>query len=59
VHGHYFHDIWTCGAKILEHWMISSLKTKLNHSGKFWRNWNVPLVCWKDLDEQELMEFIW
>jgi hypothetical protein len=39
--------------------MISSLETKLNHSGKFWRNWNVPLVCWKDLDEQELMEFIW
>ncbi len=31
--------------------MISSLKIKLNHSWKFWRNWNVPLVllerpCW-------------
>jgi hypothetical protein len=24
--------------------MISSLKIKLNHSWKFWRNWNVPLL---------------
>jgi hypothetical protein len=26
------------------------------------KNWNVPLVvvlCWRDLDEQDLMEFIW
>jgi hypothetical protein len=22
----WFHDIWTCGAKVLEYWMISSLK---------------------------------
>jgi hypothetical protein len=36
--------LWTCGAKVLEYWMISSLKIKLNHSWKFWRNWNVPLV---------------
>jgi hypothetical protein len=40
----WFHDIWTCGAKVLEYWMISSLKIKLNHSWKFWKNWNVPLV---------------
>ncbi len=46
VHGLWFHDIWTCtcGAKVLEYWMISSLKIKLNHSWKFWRNWYVPLV---------------
>jgi hypothetical protein len=25
-------------------WMIFSLKIKLNHSWKFWRDWNVPLV---------------
>jgi hypothetical protein len=37
-------DVWTCGAKVLEYWMISSLKIKLNHSFKFRRNWNVPLV---------------
>jgi hypothetical protein len=24
--------------------MISSIKIKINHSWKFWRNWNVPLV---------------
>jgi hypothetical protein len=40
----WFHDIWTRGAKVLEYWMISSLKIKLNQSWKFWRNWNVPLV---------------
>jgi hypothetical protein len=40
----WFHDGWTCGAKVLEYWMISSLKNKLNRSWKFQRNWNVPLV---------------
>jgi hypothetical protein len=40
----WFHGIWTCGAKVLEYWMISSLKIKLNFSWKFWRTWNVPLV---------------
>jgi hypothetical protein len=25
-----FHDIWTCGAKVLEYQMNSSLKIKLN-----------------------------
>jgi hypothetical protein len=47
----WFHDVWTCGAKVLEYWMNSSLKIKLYRSWKFWRNWNVPLVllersCW-------------
>jgi len=40
----WFHDIWTCGARVLEYWMISSLKIKLNCSWKFRRKWNVPLV---------------
>ncbi len=40
----WFHDVWTCGAKVLEYWMISSLKIKLNRSWKFQRNWNVPLI---------------
>jgi hypothetical protein len=40
----WFHDIWTCSAKVLEYWMIFSLKTKSNCSSKFWRKWNVPLV---------------
>jgi hypothetical protein len=35
---------WTCGVEVLEYWMISSLKIKLNPRWKFWRNWNVPLV---------------
>jgi hypothetical protein len=39
-----FHDVWTWGAKVLEYWMISSLKIKLNRSWNFWRNSNVPLV---------------
>ncbi len=38
------HDVWTCTATILEYWMISSLKIKLNRSWNFQRNWNVPLV---------------
>jgi hypothetical protein len=40
----WFHDDWPCSAKVLEFWMISSLKIKLNHSWKFWRNWNVHVV---------------
>jgi hypothetical protein len=27
----WFHDVWTCNAKVLEYWMIFSLKIKLNH----------------------------
>jgi len=44
VHGLWFHDVWTYGATVLEYWMISSLKIKLNCSWNFWRNCNVPLV---------------
>ncbi len=45
VHGWaWLHDIWTCGAKVLEYWMISSLKLKLNCSWKLRRTWNVHLV---------------
>jgi hypothetical protein len=40
----WFHDVWTCAAKALEYWMISSLKIKLNRSWKFQMNWNVHLV---------------
>ncbi len=40
----WFHGVWTCGAKVLEYWMIFSLKIELNPSWKFQRNWNVPLV---------------
>ncbi len=40
----WFHDVWTCGAKVLEYWMIFSLKIKLNCNWKFWRDWNMPLV---------------
>jgi len=28
----WFHDFWTCRAKVLEYWMISSLKMKLSLS---------------------------
>ncbi len=41
------HGVWTCNAKVLDYWMISSLKIKLNCRWKFWRNWNVPLVLSK------------
>ncbi len=40
----WFHGVWTCSAKVLEYWMISSLKIELNCSWKSRRNWNVPLV---------------
>jgi hypothetical protein len=40
----WFHGIWTCSAKLLEYWMIFSLKIKLNRGWKFQRNWNVHLV---------------
>jgi len=40
----WFHGIWSCGVEVLKYWMISSLKIKLNHSWKFWKNWNVFFV---------------
>jgi hypothetical protein len=40
----WFHDLWTCGAKVFEYWMIFSLKPKLNCRGDFRKNWNVHLV---------------
>ncbi len=40
----WFHGVWTCDGKVLEYWMISPLKMKLNPCWKFWRNWNVPLA---------------
>jgi hypothetical protein len=43
----WFHDVWTCRAKVLQYWMISSLKIKLNPSWKFRRNWNVALALLK------------
>jgi hypothetical protein len=44
VHGLWFHDVWTCSAKVLEYWMISSLRIKLSPTWNFQRNWNVRLV---------------
>jgi hypothetical protein len=38
------HGIWTYHVKVLEYWMIFSLKIKLNCSWKFRRNWNVSWV---------------
>ncbi len=43
VHGFGSMKVGLC-AKVLEYWIIFSLKIKLNCSWKFWRNWNVPLV---------------
>jgi hypothetical protein len=36
--------VGTCGVEVLEYWMASSLKIKLNRSWKFQENWNVPLM---------------
>ncbi len=40
----WFHDVWTCGAKVLEYRMSFSLKIRLNYSWTFRRNWTVSLV---------------
>jgi hypothetical protein len=58
----WFHDIWTCSAKVLEYWMIFSLKIKLSRSWNFWRNWNVPWVLlerswWTGFNEVYLIKF--
>jgi len=51
----WFHNVWTCSAKVLEYWMISSLKTKLNYTLKFRRNWNVSLVLtWSERVPMEI-----
>jgi hypothetical protein len=44
VHGLISMAFWLAMQKVLEYWMISSLKIKLNSIWKFRRNWNVPLV---------------
>jgi hypothetical protein len=46
----WFHDNWTSSAKVLEYWMISSLKISEVLEMCFW-------CCWKGLDKQGLMEF--
>jgi hypothetical protein len=54
----WFHDVWTCGAKVLEYGMIFSLKKNKIVAENF-RGTGMCLWCyWKDLDEQDLMEFI-
>jgi hypothetical protein len=50
----WFHGVWTRGAKVLEYWMISSPKLKLNRSWKFQRNWNMPLVLLERSYEHEI-----
>jgi len=41
----WFQGVWTWVVEeVLQYWMISSLKIKLNCSWTFRRNWNVPLV---------------
>jgi hypothetical protein len=55
----WFHGVWTCHVEVLEYWIISSLKIKLNHSWKFYRKWNVPLVLLERSWWEDLMEFIW
>jgi hypothetical protein len=37
-------DVSTSGAKVLQYWMMSSLKLKSNRRWKFRRKWNVLLV---------------
>jgi hypothetical protein len=56
----WFHGVWTCGAKVLEHRIISSLKTKLNQIvAENFKGIGMCLwwCCWKDLDEQDLFGF--
>jgi hypothetical protein len=56
----WFHGVWTCSARVLEYWMISSLKIKLNLvTENFGRIGMCLWYRWKDLDEQDLMKFIW
>jgi hypothetical protein len=47
------------GAKVLEYWMMFSLKSKLNRSWKFQRNWNVPLVLLERSWWAEFNDFFW
>jgi hypothetical protein len=49
-------DLW---CKVLEYWMISSLKIKLNSSWNFQTNWNMPLVLLERSWWEDLKEFIW
>ncbi len=41
----WFHDVWTWGAKVLEYWMISSLKIKINCSWMGLVPWCLGLRC--------------
>jgi hypothetical protein len=45
----WFHGVWTCGAKVLENWMISSLKVKLIVAENFKGIGMCLWCCWKDL----------
>jgi len=58
----WFHNVWTCGVRVLEllHEFFLTEYIKINHNWKFQRNWDVPFgwCCWKDLEEQDLMEYV-
>jgi hypothetical protein len=51
----WFHDVWTCCAKVLEYWMISLLKLNQIVAENFGGIWMCLWFCWKDLDEQEFI----
>jgi hypothetical protein len=53
MHGLWFHDIWTCGAKVFEYWIIFSLKIKLNQivAENFGGSGMWLWCCWRDFDE--------
>jgi hypothetical protein len=46
------HDVWTCGAKVLEYWIFFSLKIKLNDSWNFggvrfgFKMWEILIFKW-------------
>jgi hypothetical protein len=51
--------VWTCGAKVLEYRMIFS-QNKIEIIDENFGGIGMCLWCsWEDLDEQDLMEFIW
>jgi len=53
----WFHGIWTWQCK--SSWKLNDFFTKLNPAENFRGIGMCLWCCWKDLDGQDLMEFIW
>ncbi len=57
---HWFHDIWSYNAKVIEYWTIFSIIIQLNQNQKVSKIWVHSWYYWADVNGEDLMKcFSW